>query len=506
MATSENGPPDPRPTAPRLSGFEGARESEGNGHIREPAAARLIESERQQLQARQTKRATRMRLGIFGTGYAGLITSVCLAELGHTVTAVDKDPDLVSSLAQGQSTIHEPGLPELLVNNIKAGRLKFTTRSEDAIAGSDIIFVCVGTPPRSDGRADLCQVEEVARTIAPLLDGYKLIVEKSTVPARTAHWIDWTIRRLAGPEREFDVASNPEFLREGSAVQDFLHPDRIVIGADTGRARSLLRDLYERSFDCPIVVTSVTTAELIKQTANSFLATKISFINMVSDLCEELGVDVTTVARGIGLDPRIGSHFLKAGLGFGGSCLPKDLSALIRVAEDHGVDIGMLREVERVNTARVDRLLAKVERALWVLRNKVIAVFGVAFKPDTDDIRGAPSLGVVPRLHGAGAILRVYDPAATRKLERLYPPDDRLTYVESAFEAVQDAHALVILTDWEEFQSLDLGRVGSLMRSPIVVDGRNLFEPTQMQAAGFEYYSLGRGEATFRTEPKRVRV
>jgi UDPglucose 6-dehydrogenase len=431
---------------------------------------------------------------------------VGFAELGHTVTAIDKDPDVVARLGDGMPTIHEPGLQELLTRNLGAGRLRFGTNAEDAVAGSDIIFICVGTPPRSDGRADLCQVEEVARTIAPLLDGYKLIVEKSTVPARTAHWIDWTIRRLGGGEREFDVASNPEFLREGTAVRDFLEPDRIVIGADTGRARTLLVDLYQSSFDCPIVVTSVTTAELIKQTANAFLATKISFINMVSDLCEELGVDVTTVARGIGLDPRIGSHFLKAGLGFGGSCLPKDLSALIRVAEDHGVDVGMLREVERVNTARADRLLAKIERALWVLRHKVIGILGVAFKPDTDDIRGAPSLGVVPRLHGAGARLRVFDPAAMPRLKALHPPDDRLAYVDSALEAARDANALVVLTDWEEFRSLDLGRVRSLMRTPIVVDGRNLFEPARMQAAGFEYYSLGRGDATPRAEPHRVRV
>src|SRR5207253_417574 len=229
MATSENGPPDPRPTAPRLSGFEGARESEGNGHIREPAAARLIESERQQLQARQTKRATRMSLGIFGTGYAGLVTSVCLAQLGHTVTAIDKDPDIVASLSDGTPTIHEPGLRELLAANLEAGRLRFTTSAEDGVSSSDIVFLCVGTPSRADGRADLCQVEEVARTIAPLLDGYKLIVEKSTVPARTADWIEWTIRRLAGSECEFDVASNPEFLREGSAVRDFLQPDRIII-------------------------------------------------------------------------------------------------------------------------------------------------------------------------------------------------------------------------------------------------------------------------------------
>src|SRR3989442_1723802 len=251
--------------------------------------------------------------------------------------------------------------------------------------------------------------------MAPLLDGYKLIVEKSTVPARTADWIDWTISRLAGREHPFDVASNPEFLREGSAVRDFLQPDRIVIGADSGRARSLLLDLYEPSFDCPIVVTSVTTAELIKQTANAFLATRISFINMISDLCEKLGVDVATVARSVGLDSRIGGHYLSAGLGFGGSCLPKDLSALIKVAEDNGVDVSMLRDVEHINTARVERLLAKVEGALWVLRHKVIGILGVAFKPDTDDIRGAPRLGPIPRLHGAGSTLRIYDPAAGRR-------------------------------------------------------------------------------------------
>ena len=446
------------------------------------------------------------RLGVFGTGYAGLVTAVCFAELGHTVTAIDKDPDVVARLSDGTPTIHEPGLQELLTANLEAGRLRFTNAADDVVSASDIVFLCVGTPPRSDGRADLCQVEEVARTIAPLLDGYKLIVEKSTVPARTARWVDWTIRRLSGPEREFDVASNPEFLREGTAVRDFLEPDRIVIGADTERARSMLLDLYERSFDCPIVATSVTTAELIKQTSNAFLATKISFINMVADLCEELSVDVATVARGVGLDPRIGGHFLKAGLGFGGSCLPKDLSALISVAEDHGVDVAMLREVERINTARVDRLLAKVERALWVLRHKVIGVLGVSFKPDTDDIRGAPSLGVLSRLHEAGAVLRVYDPAAAAKLAALHPPDDRLTYVASASEAAQDADALVILTDWDEFRSLDWGGVRSLMRNPIIVDGRNLFEPARMQAAGFEYYSLGRGDSSLHAEPERVRA
>src|SRR2546422_138675 len=359
-----------------------------------------------------------MRLGLFGTGYAGLVTSVCLAQLGHTVTAIDKNPDIVARLSDGVPTIHEPGLEELLTSNLEADRLSFTTKAEDAVCASDMIFVCVGTPPRSDGHADL----------------------------------------------------------------------------------------YQSSFDCPIIVTSVTTAELIKQAANAFLATKISFINLVSDLCEKLDVDVTTVAKGIGLDPRIGRDFLNAGLGFGGSCLPKDVSALIRVAGSSGVDVGMLKEVERINVARIDRLLGKVERALWVLPQKVIGVLGVSFKPDTDDIRGAPSLGVIPRLHSTGAILRVYDPAAVRNFERFHPPDDRLSYVASAYDAARDAHALVILTDWNEFRSLDFGRIRTLMRTPVVVDGRNLFEPSQMQAAGFEYYSLGRGDVSLHPEPRRERT
>jgi UDPglucose 6-dehydrogenase len=446
-----------------------------------------------------------MRIGVFGAGYAGLVTSVCLAEMGHTVTATDRDAGIVARLSAGAPTIHEPGLPELLASNLDAGRLKFTTCAEEAIGASDIVFVCVGTPPRKDGRADLCQVEEVARTIAPLLDGYKLIVEKSTVPARTARWIEWTIRRLAGSQREFDIASNPEFLREGTAVRDFLQPDRIVIGADTARARSLLLELYRASFDCPIVLTSVTTAEFIKQTANAFLAAKISFINLVADLCESLDVDVTTVAKALGLDQRVGGHFLNAGLGFGGSCLPKDLSALINVAEDHGVDVGLLREVERINNARVERLLAKIERALWVLQHKVIAVLGVTFKPNTDDIRGAPSLAVVPWLRGAGANLRIYDPAGIPKLRTLFPADDQLIYADSALEAARGANALVVLTDWDEFRLLDLKLVRSVMRTPIIVDGRNLFAPEQIQSAGFEYYSLGHGDVTPRAELLRAR-
>lgn len=445
-----------------------------------------------------------MRLGVFGTGYAGLVTSVCFAHLGHTVTAVDKKGETVAQLAEGIPTIHEPDLAPLLAGNLAAGRLRFTTRPEEAMQGTEVVFLCVGTPPRHDGRTDLTQVEEVVRSIAPMLNGYTLIVEKSTVPARTAGWIAETIRRLAAPGREFDVASNPEFLREGSAVRDFLHPDRIVIGADSERARARLLDLYTPSFDCPFVVTSVTTAELIKQAANAFLATKISFVNLLADLCEALEIDVTTVATGVGLDPRIGSAYLQAGLGYGGSCLPKDVSALITVAEDAGVDVEMLRVAQRINAARVDRLLSKVERALGGMRDKVIGVLGVAFKPNTDDIRGAPSVAVVSRLRAAGARLRIFDPAAARNLAALHPADDRLTYADSAYAAAQDSDALVILTEWEEFRRLDVGRLRLLMRTPIIVDGRNLFDPAQMRSHGVTYYTLGRGDVHGRPAPQRV--
>ena len=435
-----------------------------------------------------------MRLGIFGTGYVGLVTSVCFAELGHSVVAMDKDSDVVTRLSDGALTIYEPGLQELLRSNLRAERLSFTTDAGEALDSAEVVFLCVGTPSRSDGRADLSQVEQVVRGIAPLVDGYKLIVEKSTVPVNTAYCIDRAIRQL-GVEAECEVASNPEFLREGSAVHDFLHPDRIVIGADSERARGLLLELYQHDFGCPILVTSVKMAELIKHTANAFLATKISFINMVADLCEKVGGDVDTIARGIGLDHRIGTHFLRAGLGFGGSCFGKDLKAFVRIADEAGVDFALLREVEKINTSRVDALLKKLDQALWVLRDKTVGVLGVAFKDNTDDIREAPSLRIIPRLLESGVTLRIYDPQAAGKLATLYPADEQLTYVESAYEASRGAHALLVLTEWEEFQSLDFARVRSLMRTPVIVDGRNLFEAGRMRKHGFEYYSLGRGDA-----------
>lgn len=435
-----------------------------------------------------------MRLGIFGTGYVGLVTSVCFAKLGHSVVAVDKDPAVVARLSDGSPTFYEPGLQALLTSNLRNGRLSFTTSAEEGLRSSEIVFLCVGTPARSDGRADLSQVEEVVHNIAPRLNGHTLIVEKSTVPVNTASCIDRAIRQLTGADGGYEVASNPEFLREGSAIEDFLHPDRIVLGADSERARALLLELYQNDFDCPILVASVKMAELIKHAANAFLATKISFINMVADLCEKVGGDIETVAQGIGLDHRIGPHFLRAGLGFGGSCFGKDLKAFVRIADEAGADFSLLREVERVNAGRPEVLLKKLDQALWVLRNKTVGVLGVAFKANTDDIRDAPSLRVIPRLRESGAILRVYDPQAAAKMAEFYPPDKRLAYVESAYEAARGAHALVVLTEWDEFRSLDLSRLRSLMRTPVIVDGRNLFAPAQMRDHAFEYYSVGRGD------------
>lgn len=436
-----------------------------------------------------------MNLSVLGTGYVGLVTAVCFAELGHHVVGVDTNPETIAGLAMGRPSFYEPELEEMLTRNLAAGRVAFTTRAEEALQSADIVFLCVGTPSRSDGAADCVQVEEAARIIAPLLNGYTLIVEKSTVPLNTAYRISRTIRGFAGRPCNIDVASNPEFLREGCAIRDFLAPDRVIIGVDSDRARSLLLDLY-RDFDCPILVTNVRTAELIKHAANAFLATKLSFINMVSELCEAVGVDVATIARGIGLDRRIGEHYLQAGLGFGGACLPKDLKAFMKMADEVGVDFGLLQEVERVNRRRVDLLLKKVERALWVIRGKVVAVLGAAFKHGTDDIRGAPCLTVIPKLRKNGAVIRVHDPQAARNLARVFPPDDRLSYAASPYDAVRDAHAMLILTDWDEFRGLDLSRIRSLMRTPIVIDGRNLFDAGEMRDAGFEYYTLGRSDVT----------
>jgi UDPglucose 6-dehydrogenase len=432
------------------------------------------------------------KVGIVGLGHVGLPTAVGFAELGYQVIGTDSDARKVETIAQGKSPFYEPGLEPLLQKNLKAGRLRVTTDVGEAVRASDILFVCVGTPQRPDGSADLSQVEAVIRTVAENLNGYKLIVEKSTVPVQTAQWIKRTILRYAGNDAEFDVASNPEFLREGTAIHDFFHPDRIVIGVESDRAKEWLLELY-RPLNAPVVVTDLNTAEIIKHAANSFLALKISFINMVADLCEATGADVVKVAEGIGLDPRIGKHFLQAGLGFGGYCLPKDLKAFIRIAEEHRVDFSLLKEVERINEARMERFVRKVRQVLWVLKDKTLAIWGLAFKPNTDDIREAPSLKLIARLLEEGANLRLYDPAAMDNVRCLFPEEPpRLTYCPNPSEAARGAHAILLVTEWEEFRQVDWHEIRQVVALPIVVDGRNFLDPVTLQQAGFEWHGMGR--------------
>ncbi|MBI4469473.1 MAG: UDP-glucose/GDP-mannose dehydrogenase family protein [Acidobacteria bacterium] len=431
-------------------------------------------------------------LCVIGTGHVGLITACCFAELGHQVIAVDRDKGKLDRLRKSEAPFFEPGLQELLSRNITAGRLSFSGEIADGIRQAGIVFVCVGTPPLSDGRANLAYVEEVARSIAACMDDYRLIVEKSTVPVQTSQWIRRTVTLFNRTRVEFDVASNPEFLREGSAIEDFMRPDRVVIGAESERARRLLFDLYE-SFNCPVLLTDLVSAEMIKHASNAFLAMKISFINMVGNLCEKAGADVDRVAEGIGLDRRIGRAFLNAGIGYGGSCFPKDVKAFLNMAESLEVDFGLLREVDRLNEHRVDHLIRKAHAALWVLNDKTIGLLGLAFKPNTDDVREAPSLRVIERLRAEGSRLRLYDPQAEGNMRAIHAPvAGALDYCSSPEEAADGAEALMILTEADEFRKLDWDRIRRSMRTPIVIDGRNVLDPAKMAASGFEYYSIGR--------------
>jgi UDPglucose 6-dehydrogenase len=440
---------------------------------------------------------------VLGMGHVGLPTALGLAELGWQVFGADDVPEKVEQLKSGRATFYEPEMQELLSKHLASGRFQPTRDVDAAIAGSKVIFVCVGTPQRDDGAADLSQIEAVARTIARNLNGYKLVVEKSTVPASTSERMKRTINRYArldhsagakngGAPVRFDVASNPEFLQEGKAIQNFFHPERIVIGVESDQARELLEEIY-RPLQCPIVVTDLATAELIKHSANAFLSTKISFINMISDICESVGADVQKVADGIGLDPRIGRQFLNAGIGFGGYCFPKDLRALIYLAQEHGVPCGILSAVEEVNLRRIEVFLDKLRHALWVLQGKTIGVLGLAFKPLTDDIREAPAIRVVEAVIKEGAKVRLYDPEAMPNAQHLLPEEPgRVVYARSAYEAAQGAHALLVVTEWDEFRALDWNQIREAMEVPVLVDGRNLLDPARMQEAGFEYFSMGR--------------
>jgi UDPglucose 6-dehydrogenase len=451
-----------------------------------------------------------MRIAVVGSGYVGLVAGACFADLGHDVILVDNDQRKLAALRNGQVPIHEKFLPELLSRH-RGHRLTFSDDLQEAVRLSSVIFVAVGTPPTQSGEADLSYVESVAREISGGINGYKVIVEKSTVPVYTNEWVRRVIERNGVPKDLFDVASNPEFLREGTAVVDFLHPDRIVVGAATDRASDLLKAIYEpltsgeyyssgnriagpRQQDGPppLLLTSTKAAEIIKHASNAFLATKISFINVVANLCEAAGADVEEVARGIGMDSRIGSKFLRAGIGYGGSCFPKDVAAFRNVAELVGVDFALLNEVERINEEQKLRFFQKVRSALWTFRGKKIGVLGLAFKGGTDDIRESPALDIVQRLIGEGCLISAYDPAAEGRAKETIPPSAQMRYVDSPYAAAQDADALLILNDWKEFCELDLAKLHYTLRYPIVIDGRNLFDPTTMTNLGFTYLSVGR--------------
>jgi UDPglucose 6-dehydrogenase len=433
-----------------------------------------------------------MKIAVIGTGYVGLVTAVGLAEFGHHVIGADKVSEKVRMIAAGKVPIFEPGLDDLLAKNLKKGHLEFSDDLSRTIRQADVIFVCVGTPPHDDGSADMCQIEEVSRMIAENLNGYKVVVEKSTVPVKTSSWIKRTISLYKKTDQAFDVASNPEFLREGSAVQDFLHPDRIIIGVESERARDMLTRIYEGMKD-RILMTNIDTAELIKHASNSFLALKISYINLIANLCEKTEADIELVAKGMGLDPRIGALFLRAGLGYGGSCFPKDVKALTKIGEDLGVDMRLLREGERINADRVRIFVDKIKQALWILKDKRIGLLGLAFKPETDDIREAPAIRVISSLLNEGANLRLYDPQAMGNMKELFPEDgQRIVYCPDAFRTAEGANALLFITEWEEFKTLDLKKLKSLMANPILIDGRNIFDPAALRAQGFEYACFGR--------------
>ena len=424
-----------------------------------------------------------MDISIIGSGYVGLVTGACFADVGHHVICVDNDSEKVKQLKAGEIPIYEPGLEEIVHRNVSAQRLHFTGNIQEAVERSQIIFIAVPTPPLPDGDVDLSFVEKVAREIAGVLTDYRVIVDKSTVPVKTGEKVAESIKRYNRHGAKFDVVSNPEFLREGCAVADLMHPDRIVIGAQSEQAIDLMKKVYE-PFMAPILVTDISSAELIKHCANSFLALKISYINAVSGICEASGADVEKVADGIGMDHRIGRDFLNAGIGYGGSCFPKDIAAFIAISEQLGTPFTLLKEVQRINEGQKARFLKTIRETLWVLREKRIAVWGLTFKPDTDDVRSSVAIEVVEQLLREGAHVVAYDPKGMHKARTIKAIADA-EFASSALEAVTDAEALIIATDWNEFANVDLAVLKDKMRTPIVFDGRNLLDPETMRQFGF---------------------
>jgi UDPglucose 6-dehydrogenase len=429
-----------------------------------------------------------IKLTIIGTGYVGLVTGACFAEVGHQVVCVDNDAAKIKLLKSGGIPIYEPGLEELVKRNTAAGRLSFTTSTAEGVQISDVIFIAVATPPQPDGSVDLSFIERVARDIAAAMSAYNIIVDKSTVPVTTGEKVAETIKRYCPGKVDFDVVSNPEFLREGFAVGDLMKPDRVVIGTRSARPVAVLKEIYA-PFNAPIVVTDISSAELIKHASNSFLALKISYINAIAAICETTGANVQEVAAGMGLDERIGRRFLNAGIGFGGSCFPKDLSAFIKIAEQIGYDFCLLKEVQRINAGQMDRFVKKITDTLWVLKDKKIGVLGLAFKQNTDDVRMSPAIELCQRLQKEGATIRVHDPKAMNKARAILQDVD---YVDDMNAVADGCDALVVATEWDEFKKLDLERAHKSLTHPIMFDGRNLFDRGKMERLGWVYKSVGR--------------
>jgi UDPglucose 6-dehydrogenase len=429
-----------------------------------------------------------VKLTIIGTGYVGLVTGTCFAEIGHRVVCVDNDAAKVKVLQAGGIPIYEPGLEELVKKNVAAGRLLFTSSTAEGVEKSDVIFIAVPTPPLADGSVDLSFIEKVAREIAASMTGYKIVVDKSTVPVRTGDKVAETIKRYCKARVDFDVVSNPEFLREGFAVEDLMKPDRVVIGVRSQRPVPAMKEVYA-PFNAPVIVTDINSAELIKHASNSFLALKISYINAISVICEATGANVQEVAAGMGMDARIGRRFLNPSLGFGGSCFPKDLSAFIKIAEQVGYEFGLLKEVQRINSQQMERFVLKIIDTLWVLKDKKIGVLGLAFKQNTDDVRMSPAIDLCQRLLKEGALLRVHDPKAMDKARAVLHD---VTFVDDMNDVAEGCDALVIATEWDEFKKLDLDRARKALSHPILFDGRNLFDPVEMEKLGFIYKSIGR--------------
>ncbi len=457
---------------------------------------------------------------VIGSGYVGLVATLCFAEIGHRVICVEKDEARVGLLSEGKAPIFERHVPELLTKHLRRS-VEFTTNLADAVQRSEVIFIAVGTPQDETGAADLSYVEAVVSEISRAIRGYKVIVEKSTVPVYTNEWIRCVLHRHGVAPEHFDVVSNPEFLREGTAVSDFLHPDRIVVGAHTERAAALLKAVYAPltegtyyaqpealpgacSTERParILATSAQSAEIIKHASNAFLAMKISFINAVANLAESVDADIEDIAAGMGMDSRIGPSFLRAGIGYGGSCFPKDVAACHWGAQQQGLDFQLLEEVRRINDGQCEVFFNKVRSAVWTLRGKRLAALGLAFKGETDDLRESPALGVIRRLLEAGALVRAYDPAALDRARETMPPTKTLSYAGDMYEAAQDADAVLILTDWKEFAEIDLARLNRALKFPVVIDGRNLYKPEAMAEHGFTYVSMGRPPINSRQQGK----